>query len=111
MISIEIASLVKDDLIVTTKEMTGSADLMLVTKISSSIHLINPFTLAKYEMNALKYFTTSPAPMLSSKQLETFVVLDIDKVSSATVEGVWSLAEAEVRVDISCYNFCLLCII
>jgi nonsense-mediated mRNA decay protein 3 len=44
---LEIAPLCKGDLVITSKELTGSLDLMVVTKLSSSVHLLNPMTLSK----------------------------------------------------------------
>jgi len=75
---LEIAPLCKGDLVITSKEFTGSLDLMVVTKLSSSVHLLNPMTLSKVEINTSKIFSSSrPTILLSAKNLTPFVVLDI----------------------------------
>ena len=79
----EIAPLCKGDLVVTSKELSGCADLMVVTKLSSSVHLMSPTTLQKVELNSQKVFSVSPKPLvilLTAKHLTTFVVLDINRV-------------------------------
>lgn len=117
---LEIAPVCKGDLVVTSKELSGSADLMVVTKLSSSVHLLSPTTLQKSELNSQKIFSTSPkllTTVLTAKHLTSFVVLDINPVSkdthldslesdngknsriSAVKEAGGLLAEAEVRFD------------
>ena len=106
----EIAPLCKGDLVVTSKELSGCADLMVVTKLSSSVHLISPMTLNKQELNSQKIFCVSPKPLvtlLTTKNLTTFVILDINPIGdenhSSAVEKLRDikregglLAEAEV---------------
>jgi nonsense-mediated mRNA decay protein 3 len=117
---LEIAPVCKGDLVVTSKELSGSADLMVVTKLSSSVHLLSPTTLQKSELNSQKIFSTSPkllTTVLTAKHLTSFVVLDINPVTndsysdilesdngrksrvSAVKEAGGLLAEAEVQLD------------
>ena len=83
---VEIAPICKGDLVITSKEVSGSADLMVVTKLSSSVHLLSPMTLHKVELNSQKVFSTTNKPLttlLTAKHLTTFVVLDINPVISS----------------------------
>lgn len=98
---LELASLVKDDLTLTPKDLTGTIDIMLVSKISSSIHLINPFTLNKIDLTPIKYFSNPFQATLTSKQLITLVVLDIELLDVSKYpmydnQSNLQLAEAEV---------------
>ena len=80
---LEIAPVCKGDLVVTSKELSGSADLMVVTKLSSSVHLMSPMTLNKAELNSQKIFSSSPrllTTLLTAKHLTQFVVLDITPI-------------------------------
>ena len=59
---------------------------MVVTKLSSSVHLLSPMTLHKVELNSQKVFSTTNKPLttlLTAKHLTTFVVLDINPVISS----------------------------
>jgi hypothetical protein len=117
-INVEIAPLNRGDLVVTSKSdnITGSAEILLVNKMSSSLHLINPSTLNHAEVNAGKYFAKPLLPLLTLRHLVPFVVLDITPImphllpasaqkrmafnegmSMATMRGIDGvLAEAEV---------------
>ena len=118
----------RDDLVL--KHHGGSTALMLVSKISSALHLINPLTLQKLEINAAKYFGSAESSMgpnssggggdmfslLTNRHLVPFVILDINIVqdirdptntlnNSNTSDGRsirqnYLLAEAEVCVEI-----------
>ena len=108
---VEIASINREDLIITTKDLTGgSIDLMLVYKISSSIHLINPLTLHKIDINSTKYFINPFNSLLTTKQLIKFVVMDINIINttkSPINDDSFVLAEAEVCfIDLISY-FCI----
>jgi hypothetical protein len=66
---------------VTPKEISGSLDLMLVTKLSSSAHMISPTTLNKAEANAAKIFSSLSiplTPLLTQKHLVPFVILGVN---------------------------------
>ena len=74
---LEVAPLCKGDLVLLPKSYTGSAEIMLLTKLQSSLHLINPATLASVEVKSQKYFTAPFTALLSIQHLVQFVVLDI----------------------------------
>jgi nonsense-mediated mRNA decay protein 3 len=109
-ICLEIAGLAKDDLLLSDKGLTGSIFLMLVTKISAVIHLLNPANLTSVEITAAKYFAMNPLPLLTAKQLERYIVMNIELIDSShhshtdnrKADGL-ALAEAEV---IACLSRC-----
>lgn len=53
---LEVAPLSKGDVVLTPRGLTGSVELMLVTKLQAAVHLINPVTLGRAECRATKYF-------------------------------------------------------
>lgn len=108
-IHMEIIPLYKGDLVIIPKEYYGSYELMLVSKMSSSVHLINPVTLETCAITALKFFSKPFVPiMLATKQLIPFVVLDIHPIEPPSGSRVDAncgvLAEAEV---ISSKEYCI----
>ena len=52
-------------------------DLMLVSKLSSAIHLVHPLTGVKVDVSSVKYFTKPLSIILATSHLTKFVVLDI----------------------------------
>jgi NMD protein affecting ribosome stability and mRNA decay len=108
-IHVNIASIVKDDLVKTSHEMTGMPLLMVVTKVSATVRMIDPSTLRRYDLPASQYFKSKPRILLTCKELTRFVVLDIVLLDAekddqsqemhkhyAEMTGEWTLAEAEV---------------
>jgi nonsense-mediated mRNA decay protein 3 len=105
-IIVEIVPVNKGDLIVAPKALLGGhRELLLVTKISSLIHCIQPTTMQAVEFSASKYFhwthTNLPVVVVArEKQLKPFLVLDIIPVASTETvvkETGGILAEAEVQ--------------
>lgn len=106
---LEIVPLNRGDLIIASRALLhgSSAELLLVSKVSSLVHAIQPKTLHKVEFSGSKYFscatsTTLPAVVLATeKQLKAFVILDIiplpvSSASSEVKEAGGLLAEAVV---------------
>jgi nonsense-mediated mRNA decay protein 3 len=95
-ILVEIAPYCRGDLVFVP---TGrkKKKLMLVTKVSSSLHLIDPSTLESEEQNYVKLFSRDrPVKVLSSSNLSRFVVMDIephDRKKDFT-KGQYSLGDA-----------------
>jgi nonsense-mediated mRNA decay protein 3 len=60
-------------------------ELMIVERLSSSLHLINPLTLRRVEMTATKYFSLSSplVALMSTRQAIPYIVLDIDQPPSS----------------------------
>lgn len=85
---VDVIPLVKFDLVYLTKDvnnkMISQPEFMFVEKVSSSIHFINPLNLKRLDMTASKYFSlhTPPVPLMNSKQLISFIVLDIEIINT-----------------------------
>lgn len=85
---VDVIPLVKFDLVYLTKDvnnkMISQPEFMFVEKVSSSIHFINPLNLKRLDMIASKYFSlhTPPVPLMNSKQLISFIVLDIEIINT-----------------------------
>ena len=80
-------------------------EVMLVHRVTSSIHLVSPITSARIEVPSNVYFAKPMPVLLSSPHLVPFVVLDITPASpndglhggEERSESAVLLAEAEVR--------------
>jgi len=79
----EIAAPSKDDLIFLPKNMCrkkgGICPLLLVRKITSTIHLMDPMTMTCIELNAAQYFGDCGAfkPFANRKQTRPYYVMDV----------------------------------
>lgn len=84
----EVAPVCKGDLVYlpTTKK------LWVVSKLSSSMHLLDPKSLARKEITADKYFAAPFTVVLTFKHLVPFVVLDIEPV--VRQQGVGSVFDS-----------------
>ena len=73
-------------------------EVMLVHRVTSSIHLISPVTSARVEVLSNVYFAKPMPVLLSSPHLVPFIVLDITPVSGEgeCPDPAVILAEAEV---------------
>ncbi|XP_074307482.1 60S ribosomal export protein NMD3-like [Silene latifolia] len=73
--------------------------LVICTKVSNNISLLDPFTLQTYTMSAEMYWREPFEPLLSYKQLVEYIVLDVEVVSSE-VESRWlgGYTEADVQI-------------
>lgn len=88
---VDVIPLCKHELVYLTKEMrltstssssnSGGGEFMIVEKLSSSLHLMNPLTLQRIEMTASKYFALSVplVAVMNPKQLISYVVLDLEE--------------------------------
>ncbi|XP_057770610.1 LOW QUALITY PROTEIN: uncharacterized protein LOC130990388 [Salvia miltiorrhiza] len=72
--------------------------LLICHKVSSSIALLDPFTLRQCFLDAEQYWRSSFQPLLSSRQLREYIVLDVELVSSEVSVGGsrYTLADAHV---------------
>jgi nonsense-mediated mRNA decay protein 3 len=103
-IAIEVVPLCKGDLVVLPKTITGNADMMILSKLSSNLHFISPLTLDLVELTPSKYFTKPFQHLLTENNLIPFVVLDVNPLESKsslsiisdTKPSIGMLAEAEV---------------
>ncbi|KAK2997982.1 hypothetical protein RJ639_025161 [Escallonia herrerae] len=72
--------------------------LVLCTKVSNNIALMDPFTLRHCFLDADQYWRSSFKSLLSCKQLVEYIVLDVEAVSSEVIVGGsrYVLADAQV---------------
>jgi nonsense-mediated mRNA decay protein 3 len=82
--SVEICPLCKNDLVLLPKKLAqqlrGISRLVLVTKVSSSIHLVDPFSGQVAELSSEKYWRYPCQPLLTSRNMTEMTVLDIDEL-------------------------------
>ncbi|XP_042488506.1 60S ribosomal export protein NMD3-like [Macadamia integrifolia] len=100
--SVELCPICREDLIcLPPKVATGLGNLgplVLCTKVSNSLTLLDPFTLRHSFMDADQYWRASFESLLSSRQLVEYIVLDVEPVSSEVNVGGsrYALADAQV---------------
>lgn len=102
---VDVVPLVKHDLVYLRKnqKLTSSSQLMIVEKLSSSLHLLNPLTLQRMEMTAAKYFSL-PFPLtalMNSKQLSTYILLDLDPSTTPSSTTEVSHRDGGVLTDVT----------
>ncbi|XP_073035619.1 uncharacterized protein [Primulina eburnea] len=100
--SVEICPICREDLICLPPKVAAGlgnlGPLVICTKVSNSIALLDPFTLRSSFVDAEQYWRSSFKPLLSSKQLVEYIVLDVEVVSSEVNIGGsrYVLADAQV---------------
>ncbi|XP_059623260.1 uncharacterized protein LOC132266412 isoform X2 [Cornus florida] len=100
--SVEICPICREDLICLPPKVAVSlgslGPLVICTKVSNNIALLDPFTLKHCFLNADLYWRTSFKSLLSSRQLVEYVVLDVDVgLKEVNVGGSkYVLADAQV---------------
>lgn len=101
--SVEILPLCKDDLVClprkTSVQLGGIGPIVLVTRVSTSVFLIDPFTLQTAELSGQLYWKDPFMPLMSFKQGTEFTVLDIEKSDTHKANqprSKWCLADATV---------------
>jgi nonsense-mediated mRNA decay protein 3 len=77
-ILMELLPVNKNDLLMIPKQVHGKSELMLITKLSSIIHCLNPMTLSTYDINITKYCQYPFQTILNEKYLVPFIVLDVN---------------------------------
>ena len=82
----DIAPLCKDDLLILpralAKNLSDISPLVLVKGIGAGIHILDPFTCERQEINAEKYWRYCFPSIMNSRQLIRYVVLSIDALAS-----------------------------
>ncbi|KAH9616343.1 hypothetical protein KSS87_016602 [Heliosperma pusillum] len=73
--------------------------LVICTKVTNNISLLDPFTLQTHVMSAEMYWREPFEPLLSYKQLVEYIILDVEVVSSE-VDSRWlgGYTEADVQI-------------
>lgn len=96
--SAEIAPVCRDDLVVLPPKLSNSlggiGPLVLVSRISASISLVDPTAVRTTELPAAAFWKTPFAPIMTSRALTEYTVLDIE----TTGEAAGRFAAAEVTV-------------
>ncbi|KAM3340711.1 hypothetical protein P3S68_028345 [Capsicum galapagoense] len=100
--SVEISPVCREDLICLPPKVSNSlgnlGPLVICTKLSNHIAVLDPFTLRNCFLDAEQYWRASFKSLLSSRQLVEYIVLDIEAVSSEVNIGgsKYALADAQV---------------
>lgn len=96
--SSEIVPVCKDDLICLPAKLAASlggvGPLVLVTRISQAFQVLDMATLRTVDVAAATYWKMPFAPLMSSRQLVEFVVLDIELTGEEA--GKYAMADATV---------------
>ncbi|KAK7685395.1 hypothetical protein QCA50_011258 [Cerrena zonata] len=99
--SVEIIPLCKDDFICIPPKLARSLSninpLSLVSRVGSSIQVMDPATLQAAEISAPVYWRTPFESLAGISDLVEFTVLDIEP--SGPVKGKWVLADAQVALS------------
>jgi nonsense-mediated mRNA decay protein 3 len=100
--SVEISPICREDLICLPPKaaaiLGNIGPIVICTKVTNSIALLDPLTLKFGFLDAEQYWRTSFKSLLTSRQLVEYIVFDIEAVSSeVTVGGTkYVLADAQV---------------
>ena len=76
---VEVAPVCKYDFVPITTKSGKIQELMLVAKLSSSVHLINPMSCRKMEIKADKFFMNPLQSLMTASDLVEFIVLDVQE--------------------------------
>ncbi|KAL8461249.1 hypothetical protein ACS0TY_032641 [Phlomoides rotata] len=100
--SVEISPICREDLICLPPKVANSlgnlGPLVICSKVSNSIALLDPFTLRQSYLDTEQYWRSSFKALLTSKQLVEYIVLDVEPVYSEVGVGgsKYVLADAQV---------------
>lgn len=100
--SVEISPICREDLICLPPKVAASlgnlGPLVICSKVSNSIALLDPRTLRQCFLDAEQYWRSSFKSLMSSRQLVEYIVLDLEPVSSEVYIGgsKFVLADAQV---------------
>uniref|UniRef100_A0A2N9FQV3 60S ribosomal export protein NMD3 n=1 Tax=Fagus sylvatica TaxID=28930 RepID=A0A2N9FQV3_FAGSY len=100
--SVEICPICREDLICLPPRVVASlgnlGPLVICTKVSNSIALLDPLTLRLAFLDADQYWRTSFKSLLTSRLLVEFIVLDVEILSSEVNVGGFKYALADAQV-------------
>lgn len=95
---VEIAPICREDLLClplkTANSLGFAQPLVLVWKISSLLHMIDPFTLTTAEMNASQYWKEGFRALSTSALLVEYTILDVTPLGPT--HRKWALAEVQL---------------
>lgn len=96
--SVEIVPICKDDLVClprsTAKSLSNISQLVLASKISNSVHFLDPQTLNTADITSPVYWRTPFKPLADIKDMVEFTVLDVEILGD--VKGKYAMADVEV---------------
>jgi len=94
--SVEIAPVSKDDIVCLPSKVAKSLgninQIVICHKVTSSLHLVDPFTAKYVELNSAAYWRNPFTPFSSAKQLVEFTVLDCEK-NNETIKSKFCQAD------------------
>ncbi|KAK9099824.1 hypothetical protein Scep_023254 [Stephania cephalantha] len=100
--SVEICPICREDLICLPPKVANSlgnlGPLVLCTKVTNSIVLLDPFTLRYTFLDAEQYWRAPLKALLTSRQLVEYIVLDVEPVSSEVNVGSSKYGLADFQV-------------
>lgn len=98
--SVEICPICKDDLVCLPRKVAvgfgNIGPLVLCTRVSNSLLLLDPQTLRSAFVDATQYWRAPYKSLLSSKQLVEYVVLDVEKEHMQGGGGKVTLAQVQI---------------
>lgn len=98
--SVEISPICKDDLICLPQKIAvglgNIGPLVLCSKVSNSLLLLDPQTLRMAFVDATQYWRAPYKTLLSSRQLVEYVVLDVEPEQSPVGSGKFALAQVQI---------------
>jgi nonsense-mediated mRNA decay protein 3 len=84
--SVEIVPICKDNIVCLSKNLSrqlgGFGPICICTKVTKLIHLIDPQTLLMTEIDANTYWRTPFASLCTPKQLNEYIIMDIEQIDS-----------------------------
>jgi nonsense-mediated mRNA decay protein 3 len=90
-VMVEIVPLCRNDLVIlpkaTASAMGGITQPLLVYKVNTSVHLIDPTNLRVFELSGAQYWRTPFAPIMTSNQMIDFTILDVEREEEYTQRG------------------------
>ncbi|KAJ9534620.1 hypothetical protein QJQ45_002905 [Haematococcus lacustris] len=96
--SVEMAPVCKDDLVCLPVKLSaalgGLGPLVLCTKVTNQITLLDPLTLRGVSQNADVYWRNPYVALASQRALTEYIVLDVELTGQT--QGRWALAEVQV---------------
>ena len=111
----EIVPVCRDDLIVmpqkTAKNLGDMGNLAVVTSVSKVVHVIDPVTMKRGEIDKVKFFKAPFRSICTRERLVEFIVIDVElvrgeeaRVANANARGKYLLAEVTVARSVDFGN-------
>ncbi|XP_038694268.1 60S ribosomal export protein NMD3-like isoform X2 [Tripterygium wilfordii] len=100
--SVEISPICREDLICLPPKLASSlgniGPLVICTKVTNAIALLDPFTLRHCFLDADQYWRVSFKSLLTSRQLVEYIILDLEPISSEVNIGGSKYVLADCQV-------------